>query len=229
MIPKIIHCCWFGGGKKPKLIRRCMVSWQKYASDFDVQIWDESNSDLRSVPFVRDAYKAKNYAFVSDYIRAKALFERGGVYLDTDVELLRPLDDFLSLSAFAGFERADYVGTAVMGFSPASPIMRRYLEHYEQASYWNEDGTRYSGTNVVFLTSLLESKGLRRDGTRQDIYDMTIFPQEYFSPYDLPAGKAYLTKNSAAIHHYNGSWLTLPSRVLLRLRNARLEKARAVS
>ncbi|MCL2106804.1 MAG: hypothetical protein FWH26_07110 [Oscillospiraceae bacterium] len=220
MIPRVIHYCWFGGKEKPRLVRLCMESWRRFAPDFELREWNEESFDPRSVPFAKDAYADGNYAFVSDYARAKALFEEGGVYLDTDVELLRPIESFLADALFAGFEAANFVGTAVIGSEPGHALWMDYLRHYDSVPYWDENGRPYSGTNVTLFTALLQGRGLRTENRFQRLGDICVYPSDRFSPYDYCRGVTRLTEHSVAVHHFARLWL--PRRVRLRRRLKRL-------
>ena len=157
---KVIHYCWFGRGEKPKLTQKCIATWKKKLPDYEIREWNEDNFDLSSCRFAEDAYNDRNFAFVSDYVRAKVLYEQGGIYFDTDVEVLQSFDRFLNDSFFAGFEEKAFVGTCVMGTEPHSPLLSEYISHYENAEYFNADGSKYTDTNVLLLTRLLEEKGL---------------------------------------------------------------------
>lgn len=211
---KVIHYCWFGNGEKPKLVKKCIASWERNLPDYKIKEWNESNSDIESCDFVREAYKDRNFAFVSDYVRAKALYNEGGIYFDTDVEVLKSFDKFLGDKFFAGFEEKAFVGTCVMGTEAGSPILKEYIEHYENAKYINDDGSKYTDTNVILLTRLLEEKGLVRDDSEQlvDGY-IKIYPRTYFSPYDYINGINYITDESCAIHHFALSWLPKSTRI----------------
>lgn len=204
---KVIHYCWFGRGEKPALVQKCIASWKKFCPDYELVEWNEDNFDIQSCKFVAEAYSDRNFAFVSDYVRARALFDRGGIYLDTDVEVLRSFDEFLSEKAFLGFEEGNFVGTCVMGVEKGSELMQMYLDHYDNSVYFNPDGTKYVDTNVVLLTRLLEEKGLVRNDEKQTVDGITIYPRTYFSPYDYINGINYITEESAAIHHFAQLWL----------------------
>lgn len=204
---KTIHYCWFGRGEKPKLVCKCIESWKKFCPDYKIVEWNEDNFDISSSRFVSEAYEDRNFAFVSDYIRAFVLYNYGGIYLDTDVELLKNFDEFLSDKVFLGFEEGDFVATCVMGVEKGHELMKMYLDHYDNSVYFNEDGTKYTDTNVVLLTRLLEEKGLERNNCRQTVGDITVYPRTYFSPYDYINGISYITDESVAIHHFAQLWL----------------------
>ena len=214
MIPKIIHYCWFGGKEKPRLMQKCVASWRRFAPDFQLIEWNEGNFDVDAAPFTRDAYADGNYAFVSDYARAKALQAMGGVYLDTDMELLRPLDEFLGWKLFAGFEPGDFVACGIIGSVPGHALWEAYLRHYDGANYWNADGSRFCASNVPMFTSLLEQRGLARDGSYQCLDGIAAYPPAVFYPLDYRTGRLRVTPETAAIHHYAASWLPWQKRIV---------------
>ena len=179
--------------------------------------WDERNSPLEANDYVRQAFEAKKWAFVADYVRLWALWEYGGIYLDTDVELIKPLDSLLAFSGVMGFESEDRIGTALIAAKPRHALIGKLLEDYERIPFVREDGSFDKTTNVRRVTREYARRGLRLDGTRQSVSDMEIFPQEWFSPVDLATGKLHVTQESCAIHHFNASWMSASQR-----RNTRL-------
>ncbi len=213
MIPKIIHYCWFGRGEKPALVQKCMDTWAKKLPDYEIREWNEDDFDISINTFVSEAYQHRNFAFVSDFARAKALFDFGGIYLDTDVEVLRSFDRFLSCRMFAGYEEKNFVGTCVMGAEKGMPVLSEYMSHYESTSYVLPDGSFYKDTNVLLLTRLLEENGLRRDNTLQEVCGVTVYPRTWFSPYDYINGISYITDDSCAIHHFAQLWLPKSTRL----------------
>lgn len=158
MIPKIIHCCWFGGSPKTDLAQRCIASWKRYCPDYEIREWNERNFDLDLNGYCRQAYDSQKWAFVSDVARIWALHRFGGIYMDTDVEVRRPLDPLLENETFAGFESAEYVGTCLLGATAGHPLFREMLRRYASLSFLGEDGTPDLTTNVVRLTCLLTEK-----------------------------------------------------------------------
>lgn len=204
---KTVHYCWFGRGEKPELVQKCIASWEKFLPDYELKEWNEDNFDINSCRFVAEAYADRNFAFVSDYVRAFVLYNQGGIYMDTDVEVLGSFEPFLNDKVFFGFEEGNFVGTCVMGIEKGHELMKMYLDHYNNSVYFNDDGTKYTDTNVVLLTKLLEEKGLKRDGQKQTVGDITVYPRTYFSPYDYINGINYITDESVAIHHFAQLWL----------------------
>lgn len=208
MIPKKIHYCWFGGKPFPKLVKKCMDSWKKFCPDYEFIRWDESNSPLEDNLYVQQAYQAQKWAFVSDYIRLYVLAKHGGIYLDTDVELLRSLDRYLIHEAFLGFECPQKVATCVIGAVSHHALIQEMAQSYSNRIFQQPDGTLEETTNVIYMTQLLAGIGLRQDGTEQTVGGVTVYPAEHFSPKDLETGKLTLTPNTGAIHHFQASWMT---------------------
>lgn len=214
MIPKIIHCCWFGGREKPGNIQMCMDSWRRVMPDYRVMEWNESNFDIQAIPFAAQAYGAKKFAFVSDVARVKALTEVGGIYLDTDVMVYRPFDTILHHPCVLGFEQGNYVATSFMASESGHALMRQFLEAYQDLNFIQNDGAMISHTNVAILTQMLCDLGLIRDNRLQIIGDgIAIYPQEYFSPYDYCNCIHQNTANTMCEHLFYVSWLPWSVRV----------------
>lgn len=208
MIPKIIHYCWFGGKEKPEDVMGCIRSWKQYLPDYKVVEWNEGNFNIDgSNQYVKDAYRCKKWAFVSDYARLHALYEHGGLYFDTDVEVFKNFDPLLEAPCFFGFESKDYVATAVMGCEKNNTLIRSFMQLYHKRSFWKEDGTIDMTTNVVELTNLLKEKGLKGSGKLQVLDDKTvIFPQKYFASNSLKNVFERYDKDIYAYHHCLSSW-----------------------
>lgn len=220
MIPKVIHYCWFGGNPLPELARKCIESWQKYCPDYQIIEWNEGNFDFSSCDYALEAYKAQKWAFISDYARLKILVEHGGIYMDTDVELIKPLDKFLNEQAFSGFEDECCVPTGIMACEKNFKLFEILLKRYDARKFVNPDGTFDTTTNVVEITKYLASNGLLLNNQKQTIDGLTLYPKEYFCPKSNTTGKIECTNNTHAIHHFAGSWLTLWERcktVIIRL------------
>lgn len=207
-IPKKIHYCWYGGKPLGRKEEKCIESWKKFCPDFEIVRWDESNSDMTENRYVKEAYQSRKWAFVSDYFRLNAVCDYGGIYLDTDVELLKPLDEFLGCGGFMGFEDSVRVATCVMGGVRGHSFFEKALNLYQDRVFIKENGEFDTTTNVDFLTGILLENGLVLNDKRQNIMGMEIFPKDFFSPKSLTTGKITLTENTHAIHRFEASWQT---------------------
>ncbi len=209
MIPKIIHYCWFGRGKMPELANRCIASWKKYLPEYEYKLWNEDSFDINSVPYVKEAYEARKFAFVTDYIRLWALYNYGGVYMDTDVEILKPLDDFLKLPAFTGYEASSSMApvTGLMASAANGVWVTEQLAYYNNKHFKNEDGMLDLTSNTITISRIMTDNGFEITG-QYAVYknDMHVFPVDYFCP--LTSTRILkLTKNTCCIHHFAGSWV----------------------
>ena len=207
MIPKTIHYCWFGHGEMPELVQKCLASWHVFMPAWEYKLWNEDNFDVDADPYTKEAYEAKKYAFVSDYVRLWALEREGGLYLDTDVEVLKPFDDLLGHKAFAGFEGSKRlpVGTCVMASEAHGEWVTEQLEAYRGRHFVKHDGTFDVTTNVEFITSKMRGNGFVQNGVEQDYLDLHVFPVEYFSPRNT-MGEYIRTENTYCDHLGLGSW-----------------------
>ena len=207
MIPKIIHYCWFGGGEMPELAEKCIASWHEYMPDWEYRLWNEDNFDVNQLPYTKEAYEARKFAFVSDYVRLWALCNEGGLYLDTDVEAFKPFDDLLGLKAFAGFEGSKYIpiGTCVMASEPNGIWVKEQLENYLDRHFVLPDGTIDLTTNVQFISAKMREQGFVQNGKEQDYKDLHVFPVEYFCPRQT-TGEYFRTENTYCEHLGLGSW-----------------------
>lgn len=210
MIPKTIHYCWFGRNPKPKLAKRCMRSWKKYCPDYTIIEWNEDNYDISSAPlYVRQAYEAKKWAFVTDYVRLDVIYKNGGIYLDTDVELLRNLDCFLSNKVYFGLESAQYVNTGLgFGAEKGSPILAEMMADYQDIPFILPDGSYDQVTCPKRNTAILLRQGFEQKNEEQMIKEgIHIYPSEFFSPITCNDGNFIKTQNTYSIHHYAASWV----------------------
>ena len=206
-IPKTLHYCWFGGKPKPPSVRRCLASWRRFCPDYEIIEWNEQRFDVNAALYTRQAYAAGRWAFVTDYARLKIVYEQGGIYLDTDVELLRPLDELLQYDAFFGFQQNGEVATGLgFGACKGHPALRALLEDYEGVPFLAADGTPNAMPCPTRNTKVLERLGVRADGKRQSVGGMEFFPPEYFCPIDYRTRRCTLTPNTYSIHHYDASW-----------------------
>lgn len=207
MVPKSIHYIWFGGAELTPLAQRCIASWRKMCPDYEIVRWDETNFDTRENLYCKQAIDARKWAFASDYARLKVLHEYGGIYMDTDVELIKPLDGLLHNKAFSGFERVDAVPTGIMASEKGHPFILRLLGDYSGRRFIKEDGGCDLTTNVDLITAACVDSGLVLDGSLQTVSDFTLYPRDYFCPKDLTTRTLNITENTYAIHHFDGSWL----------------------
>ena len=210
MIPKTIHYIWFGRGKKNKLIEECMKSWKKFCPDYEIKEWNEDNFDINSNQYVKEAYENKKWAFVSDYVRLYALYNEGGIYLDTDCELVDKIDEFLKDPSFSGYESDEFIPTAIMGAEKENEWIKILLDYYDNKSFYNEDGTMDLTTNVITISNITKEKyGVNYDGEVIDVQGvLKIYPKDYFCPKDANSGIINFTPNTKAIHHFNASWVS---------------------
>lgn len=210
MIPKIIHYCWFGGNPLPQLAEDCIASWRKYLPDYEIKEWNEQNFPLANYPFAQEAIENRKFAFVSDVCRLHALKEEGGIYMDTDVEVLKSLDSFLHHAAFSGFENDDFVPTGIMASEKNGQWVTDLLAYYDGKSLFKEDGSIYSVSNTFIITGMMKAKGFTMSNTYQEQENYVAFyPNDYFCPKSYKTGNIELTKNSYCIHHFAKSWIPL--------------------
>lgn len=213
-IPKVIHYCWFGGKKKPSLVEKCIKSWEKHLNGYEFIEWNENNFNVNSNKYVKEAYEAGKFAFVSDYVRINALYNYGGIYLDTDVEVLQSFDPFLICDSFWGFEEKNFIATSTIGAKKENKLIKTFLDYYNDKSFLLNDGKANTLTNVAIISEIIEKYGVKLDGTYQQIDGIgTFFPQNYFSPYDYINCYLKTTDNSYAIHHFYKSWLPVNTRI----------------
>ena len=209
MIPKIIHYCWFGKNPKPQLAETCMNSWRKYCPDYKIIEWNEDNFDISSAPlYVRQAYEAKKWAFVTDYVRLWAMTCFGGVYMDTDVEVIKPIDRFLENKAFSGFEDDAHIPTGIMACVKDFALFSEFLRFYDDAAFYNDDGSFNTTTNVETITKICTEKGFVPNNHFQCVEGFSLYPKDYFCPLDYKSNRLRKTKNTATIHWFSASWHT---------------------
>lgn len=212
-IPKVIHYCWFGHGEMPRLAAKCIKSWKEKCPDYEIICWNEDNFDLTQNEYMRQAYEAGKWAFVSDYVRLKVIYDHGGIYLDTDVELLKPLDPLLQNKAYMGFDEKGIVATGLgFGAEKGNPIIGAFLEDYENIPFVLPDGSYDLTPCPDRNTNTLKRLGMNLDVHDQTFMDTVFLPREYLCPMEYYTGKKIITKNTYSIHHYNASWTSAVSR-----------------
>ena len=237
MIPKIIHYCWVGNKELPTLAKKCIASWQRVMPDYEIKRWDESNYDFKKNEFMANAYAQKKWGFVPDYARLDIIYNYGGIYLDTDVEVLKSFDDeFLKYPAFCGFESEHFIALGLgFGAQKGNKVIKSLMEPYEksdfkisdnilkQASFYSKIQADKWQTQKTVPSPILQTQyfveyyGLKQNNTRQSLQDMEVFPQEYFCPknqVNLPIK----TKAAYSVHWYAASWLPWYYRVYFSLK-----------
>lgn len=206
MIPKVIHYCWFGRNPLPPLAEKCIASWRKFLPDYEIKEWNEDNFDVNIIPYTAEAYAAKKYAFVSDYARFWILYHHGGVYFDTDVEVIKPMDDILAAGAFMGCEQDSPI-TVNPGLGIAAtaqmPIYKKLLEYYIPLLF---DAAHIGATIVDHTTNVLKAMGLKEIEGIQKVSDCGIYPSEYFNPIHIVTKRLHITQNTRSVHWYAGTW-----------------------
>ena len=223
MIPKKIHFCWFGGAPLPPNVESCISSWRKNAPDFEIIRWDEKNFPVAKFEFSEQAYEHKKWAFVSDLARLWVLNKEGGIYFDTDVELLKPLDPYLMHDAFMGFEfgakdpNMGALSTAIIGAEANNQTIRKFLDFYRNRKFITQ-GQMNLTPNTLHLTKVLFDVESVNHQEKVFLDGMTIYPPSFFSPKNYFSGETHRTKDTVSIHHYDGDWLSVYHKVLIRLK-----------
>jgi hypothetical protein len=210
MIPKIIHYCWFGNSGIPPDEESYIEGWKRALPDYDFRLWNESNFDVNSTVFTRLTAKAKKWAFVSDYVHAYAIYHYGGVTLDTDVEVIRPLDDLLERNTcFSGFEDGIHVAPGlIFAGEKRCVVAKELMEFYSNFEILNKDGSLNLLSSPKILTAMLLKYGLRQDNTYQQLGNMTVYPMDFFCPKSARTGLLTVTNNTYSIHHFKASWVS---------------------
>ncbi len=215
-IPKVIHYCWFGGNPLPPLAHNCIQSWKQYFPEYEIKEWNESNFDVNSINYIKQAYEARKYAFVSDYARFKILYDNGGIYFDTDVEVIKPMYDIIATGPFMGCEnnfRQEATPNELgvnpglgMGAPAGFSLFKELLILYDNLQFRKKDGSLNTKTIVEYTTDFLSQKGLKNISEIQNIDGINIYPKDYFCPQDYKTGKITITANTYSIHHFAESW-----------------------
>lgn len=213
MIPKVIHYCWFGGNPLPPLAEKCIASWKKFLPDYEIKEWNEQNFDVNIIPYTAEAYQAKKYAFVSDYARFWILYHYGGLYFDTDVEVIKPMGCIIAKGAFMGCEQDSKPGIELtvapglgLAVEPRHELYKAILKEYDSFHFLNEDGSNNDKTVVEYVTEILKKHGLRNSPGIQNVDGINVYPSEYFCPRNTVTKRMHITNNTYTIHHYMASW-----------------------
>lgn len=207
-IPKKIHYCWFGRNPLNEMAVKCIESWKKYLPDYEIIEWNEDTFDVSSVKFTREAYKEKKWAFVSDYVRLWALYNEGGIYMDTDIEVIKSYNELLENDAFGGFENRNLVTTGVIGAKSKSLWIKELLDSYSNQSFYDSEGNMKLVPNTRIVTDISTKLGLKLNGKSQVFYDnVKIYEKDYFAPKSALTNKLEKTENTYCIHHFSGSWM----------------------
>lgn len=203
MIPRIIHYCWFGGKPLPKSARRCIASWRKFFPDYEIREWNESNFDVNMTPYTAEAYAAKKFAFVSDFARFHVLHEYGGIYFDTDVEVIRSMDDIIEKGAFMGMENGEFIAPGLgLGFDQGHALCKWYISYFSDKHFMPGQPSM-----VPVVTEHMKELGWQEEKRIQSIVGISIYPPDYFCPQAMMGAPIRLTKNTRSIHHFDGSWM----------------------
>lgn len=217
MIPKIIHYCWFGRGQKPALAEMCIASWRKYLPDYQIIEWNEDNFDVSANDYIREAYEAKKYAFVSDFARFEILYKFGGLYFDTDVEVIAPLTHIIQAGPFMGCEVPASPGQDPMKLSvaaglglgavPGMDLYKQVIDHYNSIHYLVDGKAVARPLSVVeHVTAILCRNGLQNVNEVQQVAGINIYPHDYFCPVSVVDFALRITDRTVSIHHYAASW-----------------------
>ena len=214
MIPKVIHYCWFGRNPLPESAIKCINSWRKFFPDYEIKEWNEDNFDVNIIPYTKEAYEAKKYAFVSDYARMWILYHFGGLYFDTDVEVIKPMDDivergpFMGIEVDANHEEYQQVNPGLgLGVNPGLGLYKEILDYYAPLHFLCEDGSLNQVTIVKHTTNVLIKNGLKHTNELQQVAGVWIYPRDFFNPLDDNTGELNITENTRSIHWYTKTWL----------------------
>lgn len=230
MIPKVIHYCWFGHGDKPRLAEQCIASWRKMLPDYEIKEWNEDNFDVHIIPYTDEAYKARKYAFVSDYARFYILYRYGGIYFDTDVEAIKPFNGIVANGPFMGVEDngldhsqqtrrltwGEYFVNPGLGIGaePGMAVCKEMLDDYERSRFLLADGKMNLDNVVTRMTRILIDHGMQITDEVQHVGGFTIYPKDYMCPIRITDGRKHITQNTVSVHHYAASWTSPVHRFL---------------
>jgi len=208
MIPRKIHYCWFGKSPIPRSVKKYIKTWQKLLPDYELVRWSEANFDIYINAYVKEAYEAKKFAFVSDYVRLHALYTQGGIYLDTDIQMLKPMDEFLHHKSFIGFETNAFVGTGVIGAHAKMDWIGKILDEYNQRHFLQPNGEYDLTPNPETVSNFLKRNfDLKEENVLQQLdHEITVYPFEVFCAKDWKTGAVSISPETVTVHHFSGSW-----------------------
>lgn len=207
-IPKIIHFCWLSDEEYPELIKKCMESWRKKLPDYQIKHWNTQNFDVNICQYTKEAFSLNKYTYVSDYVRLYALYTEGGIYLDSDIEVIKKFDDLLDQKAFTCFENNHTIAAWIFGSEKGNPIFKEFLEYYHNTPFILENGEYDKTPNPVPMTKICVENGLLLNGKTQNIGNIMVYQQDYFCPYNRATEELNITNNTYSIHYFNGSWIS---------------------
>ncbi len=228
MIPKIIHLCWLSGDEYPAKIAYCINSWKKYLPDYEIRLWDTRRFDLEKSKWVKQAFEKKKYAFAADYIRFYALYHYGGIYLDSDVEVLKSFNDLLDLPYFVGSEKAGTIEAAILGAEKGTDWIKYCLDYYQDREFVQKDGTLdIRKLPEIMVNEISKKKNIRQLAGEESFKvremdagkEVLVMPDDYFSPKVFDSREVLTTPNTYAIHHYQNSWFSPKAKMYYRTRS----------
>ena len=219
MIPKTIHYCWFGGNELPESVIKCIESWEKYCPDYDIKQWNEKNYNVNKCAYTKEAYEAEKWAFVSDYARLDIVYNQGGIYLDTDVELLKSLDSILDNKCFLAIEQPSRLIATGLGFGAEkeNSLIKEMLDEYNGAKFKLAEGIY----DTTIPCPAKNTAPFYKYGFNYEISEpvnlggATVYPPEYFCPYDYENNKLDITDNTVSIHHFDSSWISNEEKIII--------------
>lgn len=220
MIPKVIHYCWFGGAPLPEEYKKYIETWKKFCPDYKIIQWDESNYDVHKNKYMEQAYDLKKWGFVPDYARFDIIYQHGGIYLDTDVEVLKSFDLLLNNRAYMGFEGGNWVNGGIgFGAEAGNLVIKGLRDMYDELSFVDEKGELNLTPSPYYITDFLVEHGLKRNNQEQLIDDsLCVYPIEYFAAKDYETGKIVISENTFSIHQYSASWFSPKQKLILKLK-----------
>lgn len=213
-IPKVIHYFWFGGNEKPEIVKKCIDSWKRFFPDYEIKEWNEDNYDIYKAQYMQEAYQCKKWAFVSDYARFDVLYNYGGIYFDTDVEVLKKFpNDFFDANGFTGVESNNYISPGlVFACEPNNKIIKEILIEYNSIAFIR-NGVQDITTVNHRVTNIFLRKGFLTNGEKQLVEGFNIYPSDYFCGFDLDLFEPKITENTYTMHHYAATWVSKSSQL----------------